>query len=116
MKRVLQHIRPGGIILAHDGKFCSRWKHAATRDRTLRRGSGCWVGEVVQKCLFLKHFLFFVNLYPAFVHNFDLTTTESRHSAYPCDAREASISSSAWRLEWTHYSDASWCRSVGDCE
>ena len=28
-KRVLQHIRPGGIILAHDGTFCTRWKDVA---------------------------------------------------------------------------------------
>jgi peptidoglycan-N-acetylglucosamine deacetylase len=25
-KRVLKHMRPGGIVLAHDGTFCSRWK------------------------------------------------------------------------------------------
>jgi len=28
-KRVLKHMRPGGIILAHDGSFDSRWKDVA---------------------------------------------------------------------------------------
>lgn len=28
-KRVLQHIKPGAIILAHDGTFSSRWKDVA---------------------------------------------------------------------------------------
>jgi peptidoglycan-N-acetylglucosamine deacetylase len=28
-QRVLQRIRPGGIILAHDGVFCTRWKDVA---------------------------------------------------------------------------------------
>jgi peptidoglycan/xylan/chitin deacetylase (PgdA/CDA1 family) len=28
-QRVLKHIRPGGIILAHDGRFCTRWKDVA---------------------------------------------------------------------------------------
>jgi peptidoglycan/xylan/chitin deacetylase (PgdA/CDA1 family) len=28
-KRVLQHIRPGAVILAHDGSFPSRWKDVA---------------------------------------------------------------------------------------
>ena len=28
-QRVLDHIRPGGIILAHDGTFCTRWKDVA---------------------------------------------------------------------------------------
>jgi peptidoglycan/xylan/chitin deacetylase (PgdA/CDA1 family) len=28
-RRVLDHIRPGGIILAHDGVFCTRWKDVA---------------------------------------------------------------------------------------
>jgi peptidoglycan/xylan/chitin deacetylase (PgdA/CDA1 family) len=27
--RVLKHIRPGAIILAHDGQFCTRWKDVA---------------------------------------------------------------------------------------
>jgi peptidoglycan/xylan/chitin deacetylase (PgdA/CDA1 family) len=25
-ERVLKHIRPGGIVLAHDGRVCTRWK------------------------------------------------------------------------------------------
>ena len=25
-QRVLKHVRPGGIVLAHDGTFCTRWK------------------------------------------------------------------------------------------
>lgn len=28
-ERVLKHIRPGSIILAHDGTFCTRWKDVA---------------------------------------------------------------------------------------
>ncbi len=27
--RVLKHMRPGGIVLAHDGTFCTRWKDVA---------------------------------------------------------------------------------------
>jgi len=43
-KRVLQHIRPGGIILAHDGTFCTRWKDVAATPLIIEelRRQGYW--------------------------------------------------------------------------
>jgi peptidoglycan/xylan/chitin deacetylase (PgdA/CDA1 family) len=60
-RRVLEHIRPGGVILAHDGTFCTRWKDVAatpliiealqkrgyrfvTVPELLRHRRGLWVG------------------------------------------------------------------------